>query len=150
MSAQLVYAPLCLLVGAVSDRIGRRWIILGAVIGLAVLAVPIFLLLSSHSLLLAFLGLVIFAALAASLSVSVTVTQTELFPSEIRMTGVALGNNIGTALVGGTSPFVAAALVSATGTAIAPSFYLIAISVVMFVVIALMLPETLRRRLIAR
>lgn len=150
MSAQLVYAPLCLVVGVVSDRIGRRWIILGAVIGLAVLAVPIFLLLSSQSLLLAFFGLVIFACLAASLSVSVTVTQTELFPSEIRMTGVALGNNIGTALVGGTSPFVAAALVASTGTAIAPSFYLIGVSVVMFIVIVIMLPETLRRPLTAR
>lgn len=147
MSAQLVYAPLCLVVGAVSDRIGRRRIILGAIIGLAVLGVPIFLLLSSGELLLAFFGLAIFALLAACLSVAVTVTQTELFPSEIRMTGVALGNNIGTALVGGTSPFVAAALVTATGTAIAPSFYLIAVSVVMFVVIVLMLPETLRRKL---
>jgi MHS family proline/betaine transporter-like MFS transporter len=146
LSAQLVYAPMCLVVGLVSDRLGRRWLILGAIIGLAVLAVPIFLLLSSHNLLLAFFGLAIFAILAACLSVSVTVTQTELFPAEIRMTGVALGNNIGTAAVGGTSPFVAAALVAATGTAIAPSFYLIAVSVVMFVVIVIMLPETLRRR----
>ncbi|MDQ0727659.1 MFS transporter [Microbacterium sp. W4I20] len=150
LSAQLVYAPMCLVVGLFSDRFGRRWIILGAVIGLAVLAVPIFLLLSSHNLLLAFFGLAIFAVLAASLSVSVTVTQTELFPAEIRMTGVALGNNLGTALVGGTSPFVAAALVTATGTAIAPSFYLIAVSAVMFVVIVIMLPETLRRSTTAR
>ncbi|MFF5112895.1 MFS transporter [Streptosporangium sp. NPDC000509] len=148
MSAQLVYAPLCLVVGKLSDRIGRRPIILSAIAGVAVFSFPIFLLLSSHNLPLAFLGLATFSLLAASLSVGVTVAQTELFPSEIRMTGVALGNNIGTALVGGTSPLVAAALVAGTGTVTAPSFYLIAISVVMFILIVIMLPETLRTRVV--
>jgi hypothetical protein len=52
-------------------------------------------------------------------------TMVELFPTQTRYTGVAIGYNVGQAVLSGTAPLVAMALVKLTHIAEAPAFYLI-------------------------
>jgi MHS family proline/betaine transporter-like MFS transporter len=43
----------------------------------------------------------------------------------VRYSGFALGHNLAVALFGGLAPFVATYLIAATGSSIAPAYYLI-------------------------
>jgi MHS family proline/betaine transporter-like MFS transporter len=58
----------------------------------------------------------------------------ELFPARIRMSALSIGYNIGFAVFGGTAPFVATYLIETTGNKLAPSFYLIAASIISLIV----------------
>src|SRR5215207_7047215 len=73
-------------------------------------------------------------------------TLPALFPTEVRYTGFAISYNISVALFGGTAPFVAGYLASATGSNYAPAFYLMGIAAVALIPI-LLSPETARQPL---
>ena len=51
--------------------------------------------------------------------------MSELFPTQVRATGMALSYNIGTTVFGSFTPFIVAWLISATGNNLAPSYYLL-------------------------
>lgn len=53
-----------------------------------------------------------------------------LFPAETRATGMAVGYNIGVAVFGGFTPLIATWLIAATGTPLAPSFWVMFTAVV--------------------
>jgi MHS family proline/betaine transporter-like MFS transporter len=114
----------------VADRVGRKPVLLAAAIGFAVCAYPAFLLLGEGGAAGAVVAHAVLAVLLACfISTSVT-TMAELFPARIRASGVSLGYNIPAALFGGTAPFVATFLVSATGNPQAPAFYFVAVAVI--------------------
>ena len=108
--------------GSLSDRVGRRPVVLGSVGTLAVVAVPVFVLARSGSL-----GALIVADLLAGavvggvLSVSMLA---EMFPTSVRATGVALTAGLASATMGGTAPFVGQVLFQATDLAMAPAVYI--------------------------
>ena len=62
----------------------------------------------------------------------------ELFPTHVRFSGVATGYNISNAIFGGTTPLVAASLVTLTAWNLAPSIYLIVASVIIVLVVLTM------------
>ena len=55
---------------------------------------------------------------------------TDLLPTELRYSGVALGSNLGFAIFGGTAPLVATWLIKATGDLAAPAWYLVVVALV--------------------
>jgi MHS family proline/betaine transporter-like MFS transporter len=130
-----------------SDRIGRKPLLIGGTIGLMVLAVPAFLLIGSGSLVGAIVGQIMAIVPGTAISVAVVVAQTELFPTEVRYSGASLGYNVAYALFGGTAPYVAAFLVASTGLKLMPAFYLIVIGAVGLIAMW-KLPETFRKNLI--
>ncbi|WP_250455151.1 MFS transporter [Caballeronia sp. ATUFL_M2_KS44] len=144
----VLYGLFCPLAGWLSDVIGRRKTFLIGIFGHMAFGVPVFLMLSSGRLPLAFAGLVIFASFQALINVMNTVVVVELFPPRTRMTSGALALNLGAGPVAGTGPLIAAALVAGTGIAISPAFYLCAIALVAFVVLYFKLPETGGRSLL--
>ncbi|MFM0008415.1 MFS transporter [Paraburkholderia dipogonis] len=85
----------------------------------------------------------VFLTLTASV---VAVVQCELFPTQVRYTGAALGYNLGYMLFGGTAPFVAQYLVVHTHAPLAPAFYMSAVGLLVLVPIVL-LPETAGTRM---
>lgn len=116
--------------GALSDRIGRKPLLVTGAIGFAVFAYPLFLLLNSGSLTAAIAA---HAGLAALESVFVSASLAagaELFATRVRSSGYSIGYNVSVAVFGGTAPYVATWLVSRTGNAVAPAFYVIAAAVV--------------------
>ena len=72
----------------------------------------------SHSQ--ALTGAFVLAALAGGVSAVGAVATAEQFPGEGRVTGLALGATMATAIFGGLTPFLAQLLVERTGLAVAP------------------------------
>jgi MHS family proline/betaine transporter-like MFS transporter len=108
------------LIGALSDRIGRKPVLLGLCIGSAALPITMFSLMASSAREQALAGAVILAMLAGAVSAVGAVATAEQFPGEGRITGLALGATMATAIFGGLTPYVAQLLVERTGWATAP------------------------------
>jgi MFS transporter, MHS family, proline/betaine transporter len=133
---------LCPLIGALSDRIGRRPVAL-ATNGWAFLtAVPAFWLMNGTSTMGVVLGVVM---LAVSLSFGLSVAPilfAEMFPARVRYSGSAIAYNIPQMIFGGTAPLFATYLVVSTGDRLAPAFYVTIVSFLAFVLAYAFLPET--------
>jgi MHS family proline/betaine transporter-like MFS transporter len=108
------------LVGALSDRIGRKPVLVALCLANAALPITMFLAMASGAGGEALLGAVILAALAGAVSAVGAVATAEQFPGEGRITGLALGATMATALFGGLTPYVAQTLVERTGWTSAP------------------------------
>jgi MHS family proline/betaine transporter-like MFS transporter len=139
----LIYSALCPLAGKIGDRIGRRRTMLVGTVGLAVVAIPCFMLISTGNVVLALTGIVVFAAFEALANVMLGVLLVELFPAALRVTGSAIGFNLAQALVGGPGPLVAAALAAAIALSFAPALYIAGVAALASIVLARFLPETL-------
>ena len=106
------------LTGLLSDRIGRKPVLVALCLGSAALPITMFSLMaeSTHAL----IGAVILALLAGAVSAVGAVATAEQFPGEGRITGLALGATMATAIFGGLTPYAAQLLVERTGWSTAP------------------------------
>lgn len=116
--------------GWLSDKFGRRPVLLIATAGILVAAYPLFYL-TDHGAFFSALGAqMIFALFMSSALGPMPATMVELFPTRTRYSGVAVGYNISLAVFGGTSPLVATWLISKTGDITAPAYYVMAMAVI--------------------
>ena len=144
--ACVVAIVLILPLAALSDRIGRKPLLIAGTVAFAFLAYPLFLLLNSGSVAAAIAA---HAALAAIESVYISVavaTGVELFATRVRYSGFSIGYNVCVAAFGGTTPYVVTWLTAETGNSIAPAYYVVAAAVVSLLTI-LTLRETAGRPL---
>lgn len=116
--------------GKVSDIVGRKKMLIGASVAFLVLSIPSFMMLGTASL-----PIVIAAELIMCITLSINDSniacyQAEMFPTEVRYTGAALGSNIAYVIFGGTASFIATALIDATGNGLMPAFYMMGICLV--------------------
>jgi MFS transporter, MHS family, proline/betaine transporter len=107
-------------VGLWSDRRGRRPVLIVLCLGSAALPISMFELMASGSPLRALLGAGALAALAGAVSAVGAVATAEQFPGEGRVTGLALGATMATAIFGGFTPYAAQLLVERTGWSMVP------------------------------
>ncbi|MBJ7384632.1 MAG: MFS transporter [Mycolicibacterium sp.] len=127
--ASVVALLLILPLAALSDRVGRKPLLITGAVGFAVCSYPLFSLLNSGSLVAAIAA---HAGLAAIESVFVSASLAagaELFATRVRSTGYSIGYNVSVALFGGTAPYVATWLADRTGNDVAPAFYVIAAAI---------------------
>lgn len=108
------------LVGWWSDRAGRRRVLLALCAASAVLPMTMFALMASGSAARALVGAAILAAVAGGVSAVGAVATAEQFHGEARITGLALGATMATAIFGGLTPWAAQWLVDRSGWAMAP------------------------------
>ncbi|KUI29776.1 MFS transporter [Mycobacterium sp. GA-2829] len=128
--ASLVALVLILPLAALSDRIGRRPLLIGGAVAFVILAYPLFLLLNSGSLAAAITAHCVLAAIE-SVYVSTAVTAgVELFATRVRYSGFSIGYNVSVAAFGGTTPYVVTWLTASTENNLAPALYLIVAAVV--------------------
>lgn len=119
----LVFAPI---VGSWSDRKGRIGIMKGAAVLIALLAYPAFYLLESRPTFGAMIAVMVgLGGLMAAYYGALPALLSELFPVQVRTTGMALGYNLAVTVFGGFAPFILTWLVASTGNKLAPSFYVI-------------------------
>ncbi|MDZ5645786.1 MFS transporter [Nitrospirillum sp. BR 11828] len=129
------------LVGALSDRVGRKPVLITLAIGSALLPLPLFWLMAGNSAVQALCGAVLLAAVAGGVSAVGAVATAEQFPGEGRLTGLALGATGATALFGGVTPFLAQALLASTGWPLVPGA-LIALVALLVLPVIVRAPET--------
>lgn len=101
----IVFAALQPLFGWISDRIGRKRVLIGAMIGILLLMWPALLFVSDDPIVVVTLQMLVVIPTAAGASVG-SAMLAELFPTTVRAVGVALPYAIGVALFGGTAPYV--------------------------------------------
>ena len=129
------------LIGALSDRVGRKPVLLALCLGSAALPVTMFSLMASSARAEALVGAIILAMLAGAVSAVGAVATAEQFPGEGRITGLALGATLATAIFGGLTPYAAQLLVERTGWTTAPGI-MIALVAVCALPVLLMMRET--------
>ncbi|MCG3751956.1 MFS transporter [Amycolatopsis sp. Poz14] len=129
------------LTGWLSDRIGRRPVVLAGATLTVLWAFPYFWLVNTRSLALfaaaIFVGVLggtlIYGPLAAYLS--------ELFAPQVRYSGISAAYQLSSIAVGGASPLIMAAIIAKTGSTVLVSAYLAAMGAITLVC-ALVLRET--------
>jgi MFS family permease len=117
----LALAAGILLTGWIGDRVPPRYLLRTGVTLLLVFSYPFYLALESRSVNLTLL--LVLAGLAAGLTNgSFAVLLTDLFPTRIRFTGVALAFNVSFTVFSGTAPLVATTLIRDTNQMASPAF----------------------------
>ncbi|MEV1022769.1 MFS transporter [Streptomyces sp. NPDC050264] len=116
------------LFGALSDRVGRKPVFIGATAALLVLSTPAFLLMRTGLVGTWIAGLVLGVILAAILG-TYAVWSAEIFPTRTRQSGLSVAYNITAALFAGTVPSLMTVLISATGSTLVPGPYLMVFAV---------------------
>jgi MHS family proline/betaine transporter-like MFS transporter len=129
------------LVGAASDRLGRKPVLLFLCLCSAILPISLFSLMASGSALRALVGAIVLAAVAGGVSAVGAVGTAEQFPGEGRLSGLALGATGATAIFGGLTPYLAQVLLQRTGWPMIPGV-MIAVVAVCVLPVFLMMPET--------
>ena len=128
--------------GALSDRVGRKPLLLTSCVFFAVLTVPLFwVILGQPGFGVLILIQVLFDAAIALFSGAGPAAISEMFHTVGRSTWMTPSYALAVAIFGGFAPFIAAWLIATTGSPLAPAYYVIAAAVVSFVVIWRM-PET--------
>lgn len=128
----LAYVVMLPIVGTITDKFGRKPVLMAACILFIVCTYPIFLLMSMGGAFTLISMILLGAILACNDGVLATFLS-EIFPTEVRYSGFALSFNAGNALFGGTAPYLATFLIALSGNDFAPAFYLIAGAIIALV-----------------
>ena len=134
-SCLVVFVILIPIWGAVSDRIGRKPLLLLSSGGYIILSYPLFMMASSGSAVLALLAQMVMILFLSFFSGACPAAYSEIFPTRVRYTALSIGYNVAVAVFGGFAPFIATWLISVTGSNMAPSYYLIAAAAITFLVV---------------
>jgi MFS transporter, MHS family, proline/betaine transporter len=130
----VVAAGGALSLGRLSDRLGRRPVVLGSLAALCLAVVPLWTLATSGSLLgLAVAQSIVGTTVGGVLSIA---WLAELFPTRVRATGLALTAGLATAALGGTAPLVGQVLVTTTGSATVPPIYVALVAAIALATLA--------------
>ncbi len=133
--------------GLISDKFGRKTILLTSLIGFVVFSYPIFDLMFENTFTVILIAMLVFAVLEAMFQAVMPALMTETFPANVRYTGISVSYNISMAVFGGTTPLVCAWLIKVSGGDVwMPVYYLIATCVI-GIVTTLFIPETYKKEL---
>jgi len=133
-------------VGLLSDKIGRKPVLMMGALGFIIFSYPLFILLQQAHFLALLVAQSCFAILVCFAYAAVPATLVELVPTHIRYTAMSFPYNLSNAVFGGTAPLVATYLIVKTNNPLAPSFYLIFAGIIMLIFV-LLLKETYRKTL---
>jgi MHS family proline/betaine transporter-like MFS transporter len=122
-SLQFILSPV---MGALSDRIGRIRIMLTTSILMGVLIYPMFAWLQTHPTIVWLMLLQAVAGIfKAAYSGPMPALMSEIFPTQVRSTGLSIGYSIGVTIFGGFAPTIVETFIHLTGDKLAPSYYVL-------------------------
>ncbi|THD40160.1 MFS transporter [Pantoea sp. R102] len=147
--SNLGFAATILPAGILSDRYGRRTLMLLATFLLLVLAFPLLKVLQHPESDMAIKALVVFiaGALVGMLAGPGPAMLAEMFPTRVRYTGLGLAYSLSNALFSGCAGLIITGLMKQTGNADIPAWYVMATAVVSFVALLSLNKDDHRRPL---
>ncbi len=117
--------------GRLSDRFGRRPVMIVPRVVLMLLIYPAFVFLVHEKTLWALLSVTaLLQLLTVASAAAVLAAMTEVFPNAVRSAGTAISYAVSVSVFGGTTQFVIAWLIGTTGDPLSPAYYVIATSLV--------------------
>jgi len=133
----------CPLAGVLSDRIGRKRLLLAAAIAIGVLVYPLFAWVNATPTLSVLAAVqAILGLLLAAFTGPAPALLAEQFPAGLRSTGLSLAYNFAVTIFGGFAAVIVTLLIEETGSKLAPSFYVIAAAIVSALTLAAMHDRT--------
>jgi len=117
--SMMIFIPFA---GALSDRVGRKPLWWVSLVGLFIMAVPMYQLMGT-GFGGAVLGFAILGLLYVLQLATISAMFPAMFPTQVRFAGFAIAYNVSTALFGGTAPAVNDWLIGLTGNNLMPAFY---------------------------
>jgi len=131
----LVIVALVPCFGLLSDRIGRRPVMIAGCLGFLVLTYPTLMLMDAGNFLAATGAMILLGIFMAAFDGAMSAAMAELFPTNIRYGSMAIAYNLAVAVFGGITPYFATYLISSTGNTFAPAFYVMAAALVSLIVV---------------
>jgi MHS family proline/betaine transporter-like MFS transporter len=118
-------------VGWLSDRVGRKPLMMIMSFGFVLASYPMFLALTRFpSATTMFIVQFLYSLLQVFYSGTISPVLAEMFPTRVRFTGLSISYGIAVTFFGGTAPFVSTLLVQQTGSSAAPAFYIMTLAAV--------------------
>ena len=131
--------------GALSDRYGRKWVmLLPRILFLAATLPGFYLMVRYHTPLALYAATGVIAALSSLSTGAALISLTESIRKEVRGLGVGLIYAIAVTLFGGATQPIILALTHATGNAMAPAYYMAVTSLIGIVAMAMMRETVVR------
>lgn len=137
------YGFMVIVYGRISDRRGRRPVLLIGTIAVAVLTVPAYMMISTGDLVLVCVAQALLIFPMSAVQASGFTAVLEIFPTEVRYSAVALAYTLSYAVFAGTAPLVDALLLDSGGH-LMPAWYGVAVALVIIPVLVKGLPESAR------
>ena len=132
--------------GALSDKVGRKSLLLFGSGGAVLLGYPLIVLMHHVDFAMVMMGQIGFAILLAAYLSGIPATLTEMFPSRVRVSALSVGYNISLAIFGGTTPLVATWIIERSHDDLSIAWYLIFAAAISFLFVV-RLPETAHKPL---
>lgn len=123
------------LFGFLSDRIGRKRLMLISSVGIALFGYPFIWLMHHHEPAFIFMGQAGIALILSMYLGALPAALTEMFPSHVRVTAVSVGYNLTYAILGGTTPMVAVWLIQKQHDDMAFAWYIVAAAILSTIVL---------------
>jgi len=121
MSLMLLFIPIA---AWLSDRLGRRPLLIASGLLLTFGAIPLFSLIHSSDPVTIFLGEMGFMFASSLAAGGMAPAMVELVPASVRCTGLAIAYNASIGYFGGTTPLIVSWLITETGDPIAPAYWI--------------------------
>lgn len=123
--------------GVLSKILHPVKMMLYASLGMAIFSFPFFFLIGSNNLFNFIAAELILILLSQFFVAPAFTVMAQLFPYHVRYRGIAIGNCLGLAFLGGLTPYISSYLIQTTDLSWSPAFYLCTVSIVGFFVVVL-------------
>jgi MHS family proline/betaine transporter-like MFS transporter len=122
------FAATILPAGWLSDKIGRRWVMLTGTGLIVILALPLLNVLQNPDLGVGIHGLAVFVAgaVVGLIAGPGPAMLAEMFPTSVRYTGLGLSYSISNAVFSGSAGLIITSLIASTGNVDVPAYYVMA------------------------
>ncbi|MFJ2216993.1 glycine betaine/L-proline transporter ProP [Streptomyces sp. NPDC101062] len=125
-------------IGKLSDRYGRKPLLMTGMLGFFFLSLPAFLLIKQGSIPAVVAGMLMLGLSLVCLLGTMSAALPALFPTNVRYGSLSVGYNLSASLFGGTTPLVITGLISLTGDDLMPAYYAMAAALVGVIAVACM------------
>jgi MHS family proline/betaine transporter-like MFS transporter len=129
-ASMLVLLLMMPVAGLLSDRFGRKPVLLVGVVGVLTLSYPLFWLMHHPATVMIMLGQLGFSIILGLYLGTLPAAIVEIFPRRVRCSAMSISYNAAIGLFGGTAPMVAVYLIQRSHNDLSPAFYLMTMAVV--------------------